>query len=246
MTPGRRFPLALAVAAGLASFAGPGRAEPPAREPVRAVVELFTSQGCSSCPPADAVLAGLADRDGVLALSYHVDYWNYLGWTDPFASERNTARQRDYAKRFEMRYVYTPQMVVGGRTQVTGSHRAEVETALRAQPAPLPVAVALRAEAGGGLTATIGGAPAPATASVWLVGFARERTTRVEAGENAGRLMRNRNVVRSFERIGTWRGDALELAVAASIPADADGCAVLVQEDGHGRILGAAAMALAR
>ena len=112
----------------LAATAGVFASAATAAERTLTVVELFTSQGCSSCPPADEYLAKLADRDGLLALSVHVDYWDYVGWRDPFASSLNTERQRQYQAFFNIRYIYTPQMVVHGAHQVIGSKQEEIET----------------------------------------------------------------------------------------------------------------------
>ncbi|HEV8025928.1 MAG TPA: DUF1223 domain-containing protein, partial [Stellaceae bacterium] len=117
----RAFVLAslLMTAAALTAHAGEGRSAP-------VVVELFTSQGCSTCPPADAYLGELASRPGVIALAFHVDYWNYIGWTDPFASKAATDRQRSYAKQLGLRYVYTPQMVINGTMEGVGSGREAI------------------------------------------------------------------------------------------------------------------------
>ena len=123
----KKLALVLVVAAGLGAAAVPA----VAGEGALNVVELFTSQGCSSCPPADALLADLADRDDVLALSFHVDYWDYIGWKDPFASPQYTQRQRVYSQVFGKRYVYTPQMVVNGSFEMTGSDRAGVLKRIR-------------------------------------------------------------------------------------------------------------------
>jgi hypothetical protein len=205
------------------------------------VVELFTSQGCSSCPPADALVGELAERDDVLALSEHVDYWDYLGWRDPFALPATTRRQRDYARRLGLGYVYTPQMVIQGDSQVTGSDRAAVLNHLD-KPAPgNPLAVDIRRAGEGRIVITVGEAPTSEEAAVWLVLFDKEHTTRVNRGENRGREVRNYNVVRSLTRVGSWNGEAA--TITASMPETGgvgDGCAVIVQAQNTGRILGAA------
>ena len=124
------------------------------------VVELFTSQGCSSCPPADALVGVLVEREGVLVLSEHVDYWDYLGWRDPFAIPATTQRQRDYARRLGVGYVYTPQMVIQGASQVTGSNREAVFNRLE-EPEPWsPLAVDIDRTGDGRIVITVGGAPA--------------------------------------------------------------------------------------
>ncbi len=209
------------------------------------VVELFTSQGCSSCPPADAFLGELADRDGVLALSFHVDYWDYIGWKDPFASARHTRRQRDYARAFRLRYVYTPQMVIQGTVQATGSDRAAVEAAIDRGRQVGRIPVTLGRDAGGKVIASIPQAETEEELAVWAVVYDRRHVTAVKRGENRGRTITNRNVVRGLRRIATWRGAALQVPVAVSdMAAAGDACAVVLQSTRTGRIFGAARLAL--
>jgi hypothetical protein len=197
------------------------------------LVELFTSQGCSSCPPADAFLAELAARDDVVALSFHVDYWNYIGWKDPFATKWTTQRQRDYGRALAQRYVYTPEIVVGGAAHAAGSDRAEVERLIAEAHARKGPAVTAE-RSGGEVRVRVGAGEGAGT--VWLFGFDPEHVTRVERGENGGRTLRNVNVVRAMTKLGTWRGAPLELSAEAA----PGGCAVVVQEDGPGRVVGAA------
>lgn len=219
-------------------------ASPRADDGVPLVVELFTSQGCSSCPPADAYLAELAEREGILALSYHVDYWDYIGWDDPFASYENTRRQRDYAKRFNIRYVYTPQIVIDGIRQFTGSKRAAIEAALaaRTEHGPhRPLDFGRNPETGDLVvrlptTWDCGGC------DVWLVTFDDSHTTPVKRGENAGRSITNRNVVRHLERVAVWHGEAREIVIPR--PEKGDTAAVLLQEHATGHIVGAATVGL--
>ncbi len=209
------------------------------------VVELFTSQGCSSCPPADALIGELAERDGVLVLSEHVDYWDYLGWRDPFAIPATTQRQRDYARRLGLGYVYTPQMVIQGASQVTGSDREAVLNRLDKPEPGAALAVEIGSSDAGRLVITVGGAPADDEAAVWLVLFDKEHKTRVSRGENRGREVRNYNVVRSFTRIGSWNGEATTItAIMPESGGIGDGCAVIVQAQNTGRILGAARLEL--
>lgn len=230
--------LALSVGLGQAALAGP-----------KAVVELFTSQGCSSCPPADALLAELAERDDVIALSLHVDYWDYLGWKDTFGRSENTARQYAYGKARGDGKVYTPQMVVNGAGDFVGSSREAVEQAIAA--AALPLDVSIRRTAGAieiAIGAAPEGEPMPRKMTVRLVVFDSAATVVIERGENAGRTASYRNVVDSMRPIGMWKGEPLEISLPADevlySQSDEDyGCAVIVQEDlpeGPGRILGAA------
>jgi hypothetical protein len=209
-------------------------ASPASAETRPVVVELFTSQGCSSCPPADALLGELARRDGVIALGFHISYWDGLAWKDPFSSQSSTDRQRAYARRFDRGQVYTPQMVVDGAREMVGSDRQEVLAAVGdARPetvAPVTFAADRRSVAigaGGG------------RGSVLLVRFAQERTTRVAGGENARRTLHDANAVESLASLGSWDGSLLRFAIEP--PAAGEGIAVLVQA-ADGRMLGAAAL----
>lgn len=240
---------ALPVLAAILGLACSLAARPAAADPGPVVVELFTSQGCSSCPPADRLLGEIKGRDGVIALSLHVDYWDYIGWEDPFGLARHTARQRAYKRRLKLDYVYTPQIVVDGRYQAVGSRRAAVEAAI-AEAADDPVRVRPRLETAGRAARLVvpAGAAPERPATVWLALYDGRHDTRVRAGENAGTALVNHNVVRRWQKLGTWRGDRLEIPLdLAGARADGrDGCAVLVQAAGTGAILGAARMPLAR
>ncbi len=219
----------------------------PARAAEPVVVELFTSQSCYSCPPAEKLLGELADRPSVIALEYHVDYWNDLTygaagrWRDPFSARAYTDRQREYNLAIrQRREVYTPQMVVDGRSETVGSGRAEIEkllkTALNNRPGRIKIG--FRQEPAGSLTISIDGPVAPA--DVWLVRFDRQHVTEVRAGENNGKKLINRNVVREMFRLGSWNSQTQEFA-AAAVPDASQGCAVLVQPVPLGPILAAAA-----
>jgi hypothetical protein len=231
--------LAAVVAAGL--HAAPGRAQDKA--PV--VVELFTSEGCSSCPPADALLGELAQRPDVVPLSFHVDYWDYIGWKDPYASPASTQRQHDYAAALGLHMVYTPQMVVDGRTDVVGSERGDVEAAIGKAAGP-KLAISIEKDASGGYRVVIPPAAPPASgpATVWLALFDSARETSVKQGENGGRTLKEFNIVREWRQIGSWDGSALSLPLAMTGEPDQDGCAVIVQAGPVGPILGAALMKL--
>ena len=198
------------------------------------VVELFTSQGCSSCPPADALLRDLARRPGIVALGYHIDYWNGLGWNDPLSSPEATARQRAYAGRFDKGQVYTPQMVVDGTHEMVGSDRAAVLAAIGdgTRPAAAPVHFAADHD-----RVTIGAGSD--SGAVLLVRFVRHRTTQVGAGENAHRVAEDADGVENITRLGEWHGAAQDFAIAP--PAPGHGIAVLVQAP-DGRMLGAGAV----
>ncbi len=215
----------------------------------KVVLELFTSQGCSSCPSADAYLGELAaTRDDVVALSFHVDYWNYIGWEDRFATEETTERQRDYARALGIAYVYTPQLVIDGSRHAVGSNKSAVNTAINVSKAVKArrAAVALSSSAPGQVTVEIGESDGYyGDATVWLVSVDREHRTTVDAGENRGRTLTNYHVVRDFRPIGSWTGNAMTLELGPDELSRlrdgmGDGCAVLVQENrGKGRIMGA-------
>jgi hypothetical protein len=207
------------------------------------VVELFTSQGCSSCPPADRYLGEIAHRPDVLALSWHVDYWNYIGWTDPFASKIATQRQRDYTHHLNMRYVYTPQMVINGVSEGVGSERQTINPLIKAaaeDKARRPH-IAVARDLDHKLTVRVDAGSTSEPATVWLVGFDREHATQVLHGENEGQTLQEYQIVRSCEAIATWHGEALDVTVPADQVGGDGGVAVLVQlGGGTGRIIGAA------
>jgi hypothetical protein len=225
-------------------------AVPAAADPTKAVIELFTSQGCSSCPPADKLLGEYAQRGDVLALSYNVDYWDYLGWKDTLASHDNSERQRAYATSRGDRQVYTPQVVVDGREHVVGSNKDAIDTAiLRNAPVGLPVPITMTATADA-TTVNIGAAPPGATekGTIWLVMFDRTVTVPVERGENAGKTITYHNTVRKMRPIAMWKGKAMSVDLPKSelTQAGVRSCAVLLQVEGAeglpGAILGAAAI----
>ena len=213
----------LALAPGIASAAS---------RPV--VVELFTSEGCSSCPPADAYLTELAGRRDVLPLAFHVTYWNSLGWRDPFSFEAATSRQADYAGKLGGGS-YTPEMVVDGRRGLVGSDRGSVASAIAAshgeagESAPVSLS-----RAGGGLKVAIGAGAGHGR--ILLIGFDRQHQTQVGRGENSGRTLTESNIVRSMRSIGAYDGSPIQLSEGAGAGQDA---AVIVQAP-DGRILGAA------
>jgi hypothetical protein len=217
------------------------------------VVELYTSQGCNSCPPADAILGDLADRDDVIALSFHIDYWDYLGWKDTFSSAESTARQKQYARFLGARGVYTPQMVIGGVAHAVGSRRGRVKELIDAVAARdgHRTEVSLVDGAPGEVLVQIGDAPpdfsSDRKSAIWLVRFDSSQTVPIERGENAGRTITYHRVVRGIERIGWWKGEALELSLQLADLRDGgrDGCAIIVQQGSHGQIFGAAEMSFA-
>jgi hypothetical protein len=232
---------ALLLAVALAAMLAPATARAE-DAPRLTVVELFTSQGCSSCPPADAYLGELAARPDILALSFHVEYWNYIGWTDPFAAKFATQRQRDYAKQLGMRYVYTPQMVVNGTTEGVGSERETIATLIKAAAAdPEHVPLQVTRDVDGTLHVHVDGAAGTEGARLWLFGFDRMHTTDILRGENEGVQLRNYNVVRSCRDIGSWRGAPLDLTLPRDAAAGDGGIAVVLQL-GSGHIIGAATL----
>jgi hypothetical protein len=200
------------------------------------VVELFTSQGCSSCPPADTLLGELAKRTDIVALGFHITYWDGAQWRDPFARQGSTDRQAAYDKRLTGGQVYTPQMVIDGTTDVVGSDRA---TVLAALDKTKPVALAPVAFAADRKSITVGAGTAPAGASVLLARYALTHTTRVAGGENASRTLVDTNGVEALATLGAWDGKPVSFPIDP--PGDGEGLAVLVQAP-DGRIFGAAAL----
>lgn len=227
-----------------ASQAAAQSSEARSESPV--VVELFTSQGCSSCPPADAFLGELAGQPGVIALSMHVDYWDYIGWKDPFADPKMTERQRDYARALSSRYVYTPQMVIDGRYDVVGSHKDDVRSRIAdAAATPKPLQLRVLPDGGGAVAIPAGEVP-EGGATIWLAVYDDAHETEILRGENRGKTLRYSHVVRELEQIGTWDGTAMEipLDLPAAVQRGRDGCAIIVQAGRGGPVLGAVAMDL--
>jgi len=213
---------------------------------LKGVVELFTSQGCSSCPPADAELAKLAEQDDVLALSYHVDYWNYLGWADTLSSALNTQRQYGYAKTLHRNGVYTPQAVINGQDHVNGADGNAVSTMLEKLSASggglsVDVSATMNADE---LRISVGAGEGKA--DIIAVYYDEATTVEIKRGENAGRGITYRHSVRDMETVGMWNGNKVNLKLPASVISAHPGrkCAILLQmvsPDGSpGRILGAA------
>ncbi|MBM3536237.1 MAG: DUF1223 domain-containing protein [Alphaproteobacteria bacterium] len=205
------------------------------------VVELFTSQGCNSCPPADIYLGELAKRRDVLALSWHVDYWDYIGWKDPFAQPAFTARQRNYQRALMQRYVYTPQMVIDGRLQGVGSERSTIDgliaQAARQRDVNTASRPSLRLD---GDVVKVEGGKVETAAVVWLAVFEPEHRTAVRRNENAGRSLGNYNVVRELRVLGRYTGEAVALPLGLNAAMAGKGCAIVVQSElasGPGAVL---------
>lgn len=228
------------------AFAGSATAGP------RAVLELFTSQGCSSCPPADRLLGRYVEDGDVVALSFPVDYWDYLGWKDTLAKHEYTERQRNYAVARGDRKVYTPQVVVNGTHHAVGSSKSGIESAIRSE-GPLPIEVALKPE-GDILQVEVAAADdgEPRRAAIWLVVFDRAVTVKIGKGENSNRTVTYNNVVRKMHRVAMWKGMAMNVDLPRSAvgPSEHDGCAILLQEEAKdglpGRVLGATILGLPR
>jgi len=216
------------------------------------LVELFTSQGCSSCPPADQILGDLQKRSDVVALSFSIDYWDYIGWRDTLATRENTLRQQAYEKVLPSHRVYTPQMVIDGVRDVVGNQRKDVLEAIERrvnETRGKKVSVAI-AQTDDGLQVRIGaaGAGQRQSATVWLARTLSSRTVNIAKGENTGRVITYHNIVRGFAAVGKWSGDAmtLELPARGAQGDISDGVAVWVQAGGNGPVLGASQLKLRR
>lgn len=199
------------------------------------VVELFTSQGCSSCPPADAIFADLAGHDDVIALAYHVDYWNYLGWRDGFSAPVYSARQKAYAMAAREEGVYTPQLIVNGHARVIGSRGADVTQALsQAQPLPLDMR---QQRDGDKITVSLAPLEMLGPQQVQVVQVLPGQTVNIQAGENAGRAIHYANIVGQISAPTPW--DPAQPMVLTVIPPREGYAVVLVQDAGHGIMRGA-------
>jgi hypothetical protein len=205
------------------------------------VVELFTSQGCSSCPPADALLRELAGRDDVLALALHVDYWDYIGWKDEFALSAHTKRQKAYASEGGRRMIYTPQMIINGQDSIVGAKAMKIFDAIAAHRAQAAVAEITARRKGAAIRvelAPVEGAARPGDYAVILVRFTPERDVYIKRGENAGRHISYTNIVSDWTKLRSWDGKS-PLALEADIAGDL-AAAVIVQQSGPGPIVAAA------
>ena len=222
----------------------------PAHADPRAVVELFTSQGCSSCPPADRVLGELAKDPSVIALSLPIDYWDYLGWKDTLADSRFSARQKAYSRARGDREVYTPQAVVNGAAHVIGSDLASIESAIGATTKAdgvMSVPVTMT-QAGKLLTVSIAASansPAPTHGEVWICSISKSVPILVGRGENSGQEITYHNVVRNLMKVGDWNGSSgsWTVPIESVVREGADGAVVYLQDgnrDKPGPMLGAA------
>jgi len=222
-------------------------ARSPAGAPHKTVVELFTSQGCSSCPAADALLRRLGERDDTIALSLSVDYWDYLGWKDTLANPKFAERQRAYARARGDGAIYTPQLVVNGVVHVNGSDEGQIVRAIdKTERALSFVPVRLREEEGKLIVET-GGLPRGVVgkdATIWLAVVAGSIEVPIQRGENQGKTITYYNVVRDLIPVGKWSGKpvTLELTRASLARPGAESCAVLLQQGQTGPIMGAALM----
>lgn len=239
-------PVALMIAAiSLAVGAGAAAAGEP-----RAVIELFTSQGCSSCPPADKLIGQLADDPSVIALSLPVDYWDYLGWKDTLALKGHSVRQRAYSQVRGDRAVYTPQVVVNGAVHALGSDKKEIEKAIaesRAQGSVLTVPVSMQVADGKVTVSLPESNTVQGKAQVWLLPVAKRIPVEIDRGENSGHKITYHDVVRRWVKLGEWTGKpetySLPVADVTKNIGEIDQLAVLVQRDIDGKpgmMLGAA------
>jgi hypothetical protein len=207
-----------------------------------AVVELFTSEGCSSCPPAEHYIGELAQRRDVLALTFHVDYWDELGWRDRFALPMSVLRQRSYARSLRLSTVYTPQVIIDGKDDFVGSDRASIGRSLAAGRDGVAIGITrsdreilvdLRTQADVG------------PSDVVLVAYRRSAISPIGRGENAGRTINEFNIVRDFRSLGRWDGQAHQFrATIDSLPGDVTDVAVLITRAGQAPIIGAGTLAL--
>lgn len=258
----KRLWIALAVFAGVVSFcgrmAGAVSPEPATRPaigapvtPVVGVIELFTSQGCAYCPPADALLQKYASRPDIIALSLPVDYWDYTGWKDTFANPKHTDRQRAYAKARGDGAMYTPQAIVNGIKHVNGASAVEIDAALtetRPIIASEQVPVQFRQERNILIIETGGALPNHLVkeATIWLAVVQAKGDAAITAGENTGKTLTYTNIVREMTPVGLWKGDPLKIMLprqAVMLP-ETQKSVVLVQQGRAGPIVGAAWISL--
>jgi hypothetical protein len=235
-------------AIGIVAVAATAVADQKKTGQIDCIVELYTSQGCSSCPPADALLKSYVAREGVLPLSFNVDIWDNLGWKDTLASAKYTKRQRAYARMRGDGQVYTPQAIINGMTHAVGSDSAAIDAEIKTtevQIKEMRVALGVASD-GSGLhvdsPAWPQGRATPVDATLWLVKFTPQVAVEIKHGENAGKTITYTNVVRELASVGGWMGEAKattisRTALSGCLPGT---CALLLQQGGTGSILGAA------
>ena len=220
--------LALAAFLAATAFAAPPRP---------AIVELYTSEGCSSCPPAEAMIEQLAKQPGVLPLAFHVDYWDQLGWRDRFSMKEATQRQQDLARALGLSTIGTPQLVVDGRHAVWGVDADNLARVLKTPRSDVPLSLE---RTGGDLVVRTPARDGRDVYDVYVVGYLPQAVTRIGKGENAGRTLTEVNVVRYIRKIGQSSGTAGEWKFSlASLPGDASHVVVFLQKPGNGAIVGA-------
>ena len=222
---------------GCISMQGPAKAQDSGKK--TAVLELYTSQGCKSCPKADQNFAKYADDPNVLALSFHVNYWDYMGWRGTLATQENTDRQNAYRNSFNARMIYTPQAIINGTTEVNGRDSEAVQAQIAANKLDVPVSITQLDD--GRLSIDIGAGKKPeAPVHVVLFYFRDSVTIPITEGENAGEAVTYRNTVRDTNTIGMWDGKPLKIEIPASElkRKDVSGCAVVLQETRDDNSLG--------
>ncbi|MFK5978181.1 MAG: DUF1223 domain-containing protein [Rhizobiaceae bacterium] len=214
----------------------------------KAVVELFTSQGCSSCPPADKLLGKLAMEKDTLALAWHVDYWDYLGWKDSFASKANTTRQRRYAVTLGQNQIYTPQAVINGRVHVIGSHESKLRKAIANHSKgsiglTVPIETSFTAD---GMTVNVEATADSQNTTLWIVYFNNRQKVDVKSGENHGKILEYANVVQGIQMVGMVDNQPIHITLPLHEikRIGADSCALVLQrmtkQGTPGAIVGAA------
>jgi hypothetical protein len=207
-----------------------------------AVVELYTSQGCSSCPPADALLGELSQMPNVIAIAFHVGYWDSIGWRDHFALPAAVERQHRYVETLGLSSLFTPQVVIDGRSSFVGSDKRRILAAIAEPLNTIPISVEL---VRGELTVTVPEGRDIAGYDVNLIAYLPQAVTHVGRGENSGRTLEEFNIVRQFRSLGVWNGrESVFRAPIDSFPVDATRAAVLLQRAQQGPIAGSATVAL--
>lgn len=227
--------------AGCLSVSGATQAQPKSQDESNrtAVLELYTSQGCKSCPQADRNMSAYADDPNVLALSFHVNYWDYMGWRDTLATQEATDRQDAYRNAFNAKMVYTPQAIVNGEVEMNGGDAAEIGAHLAASSLKIPISI--QPSGNDRLSIEIAAGEKPQTpAHVVLLYLHDSVTIPIDKGENAGQSLTYRNTVSDINTIGVWDGEALKIELPASEldRKDVTGCAIILQEYRNGKSLG--------